>query len=99
MTPKIKLLIKQRQKAYNDNNDSKKWWATVNNLNGKNNKKIHELKLSVEQLNIGFHQVWNNIENSDTTAFLNKQEHKFHEAIQVTPYTIIMELEKLDNIL
>jgi hypothetical protein len=50
----------------------------------------------VEQLNIGFHQVWNNIEKSDTTAFLNKQEHKF-QAIQVTPYTIIMELGKLDT--
>ena len=84
MTPNIKLLIKQRQKAYRQNtvdewrrlansirynircrkenfysqftkNDSKKSWATVNNLNGKSKSK-QEFNLSVDQLNIGFYQ-------------------------------------------
>jgi hypothetical protein len=29
----------------------------VNEINGKNNKK-EEMKLTAEELNIGFHQVW-----------------------------------------
>jgi hypothetical protein len=55
------------------------------------------MKLTVEQLNNGFHQVWQNIERRDTSEFLNIQGHNFQEAIQVSSYTVIMELGKLDT--
>ena len=77
------------------NKDSKKLWSTVNNLNGKA-KKQEEMKLTVEQLNNGFHQVWQNIEKSDTTEFLIIQGHNFQEAIQVSAYTVIMARGKFD---
>ena len=54
------------------------------------------MKLTVEQLNNGFHQVWQNIEKSDTTEFLIIQGHNFQEAIQVSAYTVIMARGKFD---
>jgi hypothetical protein len=61
------------------------------------NKKQEEMKLTIEQLNTGFHQVWQNVEKQDTTEFLNKPAKIFQDTIQVTPYSILMELGKLNT--
>jgi hypothetical protein len=53
----IRHQIRKRKKSYYNrfkNRDSKIWWKTVNELNGETTNK-EEIKLSAEELNIGFH--------------------------------------------
>ena len=61
------------------------------------------MKLTVEQINTGFHQVWLYVEKQDTkthrntSEFLKKPGNIFQDAIEVSSYSILIELGKLDT--
>jgi hypothetical protein len=59
----VKKLINKRKKAYYNNfknKDSKMWWKTVQQVSGKKSKP-QVTTHTAEELNQGFHAVWNNI--------------------------------------
>ena len=66
----IRHKIRKRKKSYYHrfkNRDSKLWWKTVNEINGKATKK-EEIKLTAEELNIVFHQVWKEEKELDISS-------------------------------
>ena len=67
----IKHHIKKRKQIYYNrfkNKDNKIWWKIVNDANGKNNKH-QDTQFSAEQLNDGYHQVWNGLKQPDISKF------------------------------
>jgi hypothetical protein len=95
----IRHQIRKRKKSYYNrfkNRNSKIWWKTVNEINGKTTKK-EVIKLSAEELNIGFHQVWKEEKESDISSFIKPPQQQINQkTIKLTPDMVIKELKKLD---
>ena len=51
------------------NKDAKMWWKTVNEVNGKSSNK-QNIQIPVEELNNGFHQVWEGQKQPDLSGFI-----------------------------
>jgi hypothetical protein len=61
----IRKLINKKKKAYYNNfknEDSKMWWKTEQQVSGKLSK-LRVTTHTAEELNKGFHAIWNNIKN------------------------------------
>jgi len=97
----IRHQIKKRKKIYYNrfkNKDSKTWWKIVNEVNGRETKH-QKIELTAEQLNNGFHQVWNGQAKPDISSFIKppqKQDTKT-KTFRITEDMILDELGKLDT--
>ena len=68
----------------------------MNEINGKTTKK-EEIKLTAEELNIGFQQVWKEEKESDISSFIKPPQQQINQkTIKITPDMVIKELKKLD---
>jgi hypothetical protein len=94
----IKKLIKKRKKAFYknfQNKDSKMWWKTVQQVSGKTTKP-HIQTHTAEELNLGFHAVWNNIKQPDISEY-TKTLNYHNEQPNITPEIVNEEFKKLDT--
>ena len=93
----IRHHIKKRKQIYYNrfkNKDNKIWWKIVNDANGKNNKH-QDTQFSAEQLNDGYHQVWNGLKQPDITKFIEPPNANDYPII--TEGMVTKELARLDT--